>query len=288
MYQNNSLRKKKYDRNFTIVANDFLKDKRLSWKAKGIIAYIMMLPDDWELSMKELINHSTDGRDALYNGIKELRIFGYCRVTEKRRSNGTIAGCEYEICDRAVFEPYTENPDTEKPDTENPQQQRNDINNNINNNINTKTKDLINKETKNVLPQKDFAPTLFGNSEMPNSVKENGEKKVPKERGSDKKTLFRNSDIYKLADIDESGNIVGYSRFEAKFATPEFAKIDLVYYFHAVADWSDQKDMKRTKNGWLATVRNFIRGDMERGKVHYKQMPEVDLQGMKDYLNNDY
>lgn len=90
------------------------------------------------------------------------------------------------------------------------------------------------------------------------------------EESKDKKTLFRNSEIYKLVKFDETGAGVDYSEFEKKFATPEFETVDLVYYFHAVADWSDQKNMKRTKNGWLATVRNFIRGDVERKKLHLK------------------
>lgn len=114
-----------------------------------------------------------------------------------------------------------------------------------------------------------------------------------KEESKDKKTLFRNSDIYKLVQFDINGVGVDYSGFEKKFATPEFEKVDLVHYFHAVADWSDQKDMRRTKNGWLATVRNFIRGDAERNKLKLKPQYQqgkrgVDINGAMEFLNNDY
>lgn len=114
-----------------------------------------------------------------------------------------------------------------------------------------------------------------------------------KEESKDKKTLFRNSDIYKLVQFDANGVGVDYSGFEKKFATPKFEKVDLVHYFHAVADWSDQKDMKRTKNGWLATVRNFIRGDAERNKLKLKPQYQqgkkgVDINGAMEFLNNDY
>lgn len=113
------------------------------------------------------------------------------------------------------------------------------------------------------------------------------------EESKDKKTLFRNSEIYKLVEFDANGVGVDYSGFEKKFATPEFEKVDLVYYFHAVADWSDQKNMKRTKNGWLATVRNFIRGDVERNKLKLKPQYQqgkksVDINGAMEFLNNDY
>ena len=140
------------------------------------------------------------------------------------------------------------------------------INNNINNNDN------------NIAPQIDFAAP------------------VPTERteeSKDKKTLFRNSEIYKLVQFDANGVGVDYSGFEKKFATPEFEKVDLIYYFHAVADWSDQKNMKRTKNGWLATVRNFVRGDVDRKKLklkpQYHQWEKgVDMNGAMEFLNNDY
>ena len=119
---------------------------------------------------------------------------------------------------------------------------------------------------------------------------------VPTERteeSKDKKTLFRNSEIYKLVQFDANGVGVDYSGFEKKFATPEFEKVDLIYYFHAVADWSDQKNMKRTKNGWLATVRNFVRGDVDRNKLKLKPQYQqgkkgVDINGAMEFLNNDY
>ena len=51
--------------------------------------------------------------------------------------------------------------------------------------------------------------------------------------------------------------------------------------------------MMRTKNGWLATVRNFIRGDLERKKVHLKHAftpdnKKVTVAGALEYLKEDY
>lgn len=115
---------------------------------------------------------------------------------------------------------------------------------------------------------------------------------APDEEPKTKKTLFRNSEVAKMVKEGANGEL-DYSEFEEKFSSPEFANIDLVYYFHAVADWSDQKDMKRTKNGWLATVRNFIRGDAEKNKVKLKPQHEnknnnFDIEGALKFLNNDF
>lgn len=283
MATNNTITRRKYERDYCYMANEFLRDSRLSWKAKGIIAYVQMLPDDWVLNMRDLTNRATDGRDSLYSGIKELEKYGYCAKVMQRNPDGTIAGYAYEICDKSVFQPFTENPvtdvpqpenpytvkpDTDKPGTENPTL----INTNLTKDLNT-----LNTNPSNT-PQNTFT-SLFPD-----------ETKV--EEPKEKKTLFRNSDVYKMVKF-ENGVGVDYSEFESKFATPEFEKVDLVYYFHSVSDWSDQKNMKRTKNGWLATVRNFIRGDVEKKKLHLK--PEykaptqrLNVAGAIEYLKDDY
>jgi hypothetical protein len=283
MATNNTITRRKYERDFCYMANEFLKDSRLSWKAKGIIAYVQMLPDDWVLNMRDLTNRATDGRDSLYSGIKELEKYGYCAKVMQRNPDGTIAGYAYEICDKSVFQPFTENPVTDAPQPENPDTVKPDtdklgtenptlINTNLTKDLNT-----LNTNPSNT-PQNTFA-SLFPD-----------ETKV--EEPKEKKTLFRNSDVYKMVKF-ENGVGVDYSEFESKFATPEFEKVDLVYYFHSVSDWSDQKNMKRTKNGWLATVRNFIRGDVEKKKLHLK--PEykaptqrLNVAGAIEYLKDDY
>lgn len=64
----------------------------------------------------------------------------------------------------------------------------------------------------------------------------------------------------------ENSRYSDYKEFAAQFDSPEFADVDILYYFHAVADWSSQKGKKM--KDWIATTRNFIRGDKEKGKLH--------------------
>lgn len=111
--------------------------------------------------------------------------------------------------------------------------------------------------------------SLFPSSEKEKSCAKKEKERVKSEVKSGKVTLFCNSSVYRLVKDDD------YSAFEALFKGPEYEDIDLVYYFHAVCDWSSSANKKRTERGWIATVRNFIRGDMERGKLHKK--PEKQL-----------
>ena len=56
-----------------------------------------------------------------------------------------------------------------------------------------------------------------------------------------------------------------YEKFAAEFDAPEFDGVDLVYYFHAVSDWSSRNGKKQ--KDWIATARNFMRNDKRDGKL---------------------
>ncbi|MEO4053401.1 DnaD domain protein [Solibacillus sp. CAU 1738] len=63
--------------NYVVMNRTALNDKRLSWKAKGIMAYLLSMPDDWVFYMEELQTHATDGKASFQSGFKELKDSGY-------------------------------------------------------------------------------------------------------------------------------------------------------------------------------------------------------------------
>ena len=50
-------------RNLSIIKNTGLRDRILSWKDKGLLAYLLSLLNDWQIYVEELFNHSRDGID---------------------------------------------------------------------------------------------------------------------------------------------------------------------------------------------------------------------------------
>ena len=65
------------NRNYTTIHNEFLKRKDLSWKAKGIMTYLLSLPDDWVVNLDEIKRNATDGESSFRSGWKELVSSGY-------------------------------------------------------------------------------------------------------------------------------------------------------------------------------------------------------------------
>lgn len=153
----------------------FLHDERLSWKAKGLLSYLLSKPDNWKIYVSDLVKRATDGRDSVYAGLKELEQAGYLKRIRKHNELGWFDGYEYVIYERPQEEtlladynrpdpekpetvqpnpenpdtgeplpgnPYTDFPYTEKPYTENPTLLNNDINNNDSTKERQQQKDL--------------------------------------------------------------------------------------------------------------------------------------------------
>jgi len=110
----------KKDRNYTVIDNTFLRDDRLSAQAKGVFAYILYLPEDWCIYQNELVNHFSNGRDALRSAIKELEEFGYISKEHKKdEKTGRFTHWQYTVNEIPVS-PKSDLPKTENPTLENP------------------------------------------------------------------------------------------------------------------------------------------------------------------------
>lgn len=106
--------------NYVVMNRTALNDNRLSWKAKGIMAYLLSMPDDWVFYMDELVTHAADGRDSFRSGFKELKDAGYVeRRAIKDEQTKKIISWET-IVHEVPIEPVTEKPHTDIPQMEKP------------------------------------------------------------------------------------------------------------------------------------------------------------------------
>lgn len=74
--------------NFTVLHNHVLRDHRLSFKARGLLAYILSMPDNFKFTAELLTRHAPDGRQSVITGLRELRDAGYLTVTRTQSSDG--------------------------------------------------------------------------------------------------------------------------------------------------------------------------------------------------------
>ena len=70
------VRRPRYNR-FTVLPNDAVTNETLSWKARGLLAFLLSKPDHWRTTSSNLANMAPDGRDAVRAGLAELEEAGY-------------------------------------------------------------------------------------------------------------------------------------------------------------------------------------------------------------------
>ena len=281
---------------YTIISNIATRDSRLTWKAKGLLAYIMGLPEDWKINIADLASKSKDGRDATARALNELIEMGYAVRKRLIGENGRFEGYCYTVTDIPETDITTDGNTIDGKSVNGFSINGKSINgksiygkcqttNNINN------KEINTKET--LFGEKEFSPhTPTATPEINFDVEVNDPITVTSETtppssaaaplndeaSPNKKTLFRNS---AAADRDV---------FFKTFGGDEYKTLDMEYYYQAVSDWSDSSNTKRTARGWFATVRTFIRGDKEKKRLHTKQQAQgrFNLEGAIKFLKNDF
>lgn len=81
---------------FVTMHKGFLGRDDLSLKAKGLLAYILSLPDNCHISLAEIEKHHKDGRDSIHTTVKELIAAGYImRMGQERDDNQRLGHANY-------------------------------------------------------------------------------------------------------------------------------------------------------------------------------------------------
>lgn len=82
-------------KNYTVMSNEHLKDRRLSLKAKGLLSVMLSLPDTWDYSISGLVAICKESETAVKSTLNELKSCGYLVVTKKMPDETESGRIEY-------------------------------------------------------------------------------------------------------------------------------------------------------------------------------------------------
>jgi len=89
------------DHPFVQVDQRIVEDAALSWKARGLLAYILSKPDDWQVRVTDLVRRGIEGESSVRSGLRELETCGYlCRRRMRDPTTGRFAGFVYTVSER--------------------------------------------------------------------------------------------------------------------------------------------------------------------------------------------
>ena len=134
-------------RRYGTIPNDLLNSSDISFKAKGLYAYIQSKPENWEFSAERISKQVKEGLPSVVSALKELETFGY--LVRKRYQNNR----GFWVVDYLLYEiPIEENLHTGNPIQENPiignttNYSNKDFSKKDNNIYNNKKEDIVKKQ----------------------------------------------------------------------------------------------------------------------------------------------
>ena len=84
-------------KDYTVMSNTHFHDSRLSLKAKGLLSFMLSLPDDWDYTQKGLAATCRDGVDSIAAALAELESAGYLTRARARDSHGRVKDTIYTV-----------------------------------------------------------------------------------------------------------------------------------------------------------------------------------------------
>jgi len=113
---------------YRLINRHAMEDDRLTFEARGVLAYILVKPDNWKIQIADLRRGGNMGRDKTYRIINELISFGYIIREAERNKDGTIGETAYFVYENPQVvktdtpeEPVSNEPLPDKPDTAEPE-----------------------------------------------------------------------------------------------------------------------------------------------------------------------
>lgn len=82
---------------YVILDKKIINNPNLSFKAKGILTYLLSKPPGWQVRISDIQKHSTDGRESIISGLRELENAGYFSRVQKRDQSGRFTKSKTDI-----------------------------------------------------------------------------------------------------------------------------------------------------------------------------------------------
>lgn len=256
---------KHYDKNYSVICNDVLRDKNLSSAAKGLFCFLWSCSDDFHITVRGLQAVVKEGTRAICSMLNELKEAGYIRARQESNGNGFQKG-EYDLRD-SKNTPFQDKP---KADTQSVHTQ-----NAYTRNVHTQDVHPRNVCTQNVCTRNADTEEIL--------IEEVPIKEIPREEISTQEPYYpssshintiqenKNKQIKKKADVDDGRAKRKDFEKPTSWETRDYAFTKcgdmsigdefFWYYFHR--DWqingSQIRDWRALLDSWIA--KNRRKGD---------------------------
>jgi hypothetical protein len=153
--------RRRVESNFTTLSNELIRDDRLSWKALGLLVYLLSLPGNFKLRLAYLAKQRPSGRDATRSGLRELEVAGYLAIERSHDSKGRFSTTTWFVSSTPFYSsesPCSENPKAVEPKVASPEMEKPTL-------INTYTEQIQKEKSTTTTHDAAVLPRPFGLSD---------------------------------------------------------------------------------------------------------------------------
>lgn len=83
--------------NFTVIQNDLLNRKDISFEIKGLYCFLISKPSGWSFSAEKISYQTKEGVSSIKRMLKELEDIGLLKRHKIKNDSGVFSGVHYEI-----------------------------------------------------------------------------------------------------------------------------------------------------------------------------------------------
>lgn len=99
---------------FTVIHNRTIEDDRLSFRALGLLVFVLSKPDNWKTHVNHLATTHSEGREAVRSALTELEGFGYVERKWMRAEGEATPSMHYLVSELPAC-PEIGNPENRVP-----------------------------------------------------------------------------------------------------------------------------------------------------------------------------
>ena len=250
---------------FVVVDNKLARNKYLTLKAKGLMLYLLSLPADKNITVKELEKHTIEGLDALHNAVSELVSEGYIKKRTYRNEKGLFQS-EY-----TVYEYPQETNQTGLPALDNPNRM------NRSGSSEPDNPNLRSKESSEKKEEKNEVDMISSSSDINRELQllgigKNEIEKIEKEIDDDDKLKLIKEKIRLVKSIIKNGTVKNHSAYALKaIKNINFNQIKLQKEEKRkksiLRAGKKKRDIERTKKARKEWKDDFARRKEEKGDI---------------------
>lgn len=79
-----------HSKRYFVASNHAAQDEDLSWAARGLLMFMLSMPEDWSFNMTDLARRSPGGRETTRTALAALEHHGYVYWKKDRAADGSF------------------------------------------------------------------------------------------------------------------------------------------------------------------------------------------------------